>query len=413
MKAVLIGDIHFGKLCTTEELAIPGEPISDKTKGAVSLKVSFVENLKKEHVDYLLVVGDLTSTGSPIEYSRCITEMYNIASAAKINPNNVIFGVGNHDVDRKISKLGEADPKVNSDYPFSESERLYQNLAASHGELLASHLEFQEKGPAPFSGVILRDDIIVFVLNSSWFCSHDPSTKHGKLDKGQIEWYEEKVVSYSKDPRWKIVLLHHHPFNYPYPTLSRDISLLDEGAELVDISGKAGINIICHGHRHHPKAHNEQHDDWKNAITFICSGSFSVNAAHRQYGRIPNVYHLLELEEDAGRKTITMHSYEYSISSGWEPIRTNCHETPLDPVMIFEKPYDEVTRLSVIKQVLDDAVINANGIPFILLPIWDDLPIELKTLRFKSLNELVKDFAEHEYQIIGLYPDRIALLRRS
>ena len=75
-------------------------------------------------------------------------------------------------------------------------------------------------------------------------------------------------------------MLHHHPFNYPYPTLGRDISLLDEGAELLDISGKAGINLICHGHRHHPKAHNEQRDDWKNAITFICAGSFSVNAAH-------------------------------------------------------------------------------------------------------------------------------------
>lgn len=411
MKVMLIGDIHFGKLCTTTDLSIPGEPIQDITIGAVSLKESFIANLKKECVDYLFVVGDLTSTGSPLEYSRCIAEMYTIASAAGIDPTNVILGVGNHDVDRKISRLAEMDSKVSSNYPLSESEQLYQSVAAGHGELFAKDLKFHEKGPAPFSGIIEREDIIIIVLNSSWLCSNDPSTAHGKLDKIQVEWFKQITKKYSQDPRWKIVMLHHHPFNYPYPTLGRDISLLDEGAELVDISGKAGINLICHGHRHHPKALNEQCDDWKNPITFICSGSFSVNAAHRLYGRIPNVYHLLELEENSGIKIITMHSYEYSIASGWEPIRKNCPETPLDPIMIFERPYDEATRHSTIKQILSS---EASGDPFIQMPTWDTLPLQLKTLRYKDLNDAIKQIAEkeYEYNVYGEYPNPIVLIRR-
>jgi len=409
MKVVLLGDIHFGKYSSTQELSIPGEKNQDVTTGAVPLIESFVSKIKDENADYLFVAGDLTSTGSPIEYSRCLNEIYKIASSASIDKRNVVIGVGNHDIDRKIAKLAEADHEIDPSYPLIESKLLYHRLAAKHGELFVTEQIFDEKGPAPFSGVIVKDDSIITVLNSAWGYSADAPIKHGKLESEQLDWYKAVVDKYKSDTRWKIVLMHHHPFNYAYPTVGRDISLLEEGAELLEISGNAGIDLVCHGHRHHPKASNELHATWISPITFICAGSFSVNAAHRGLGRIPNIYHVLELNNDNGCKVITMHSYQYSISTGWDPIKSNCPETPIDPIMVFERPYHIIARQSILKSLIQ----SLSGTPFKEMPAWNDLPMELKTLKYETLNETIKHVANVEYKVIGEYPKEVALLRRS
>src|SRR6185369_2910346 len=408
MRIALIGDLHFGKLSVTQELTIPGESLDDKTTGGMPLKAKFQQFLSENKADLLFVAGDLTSSGSPIEYLKCIEMLYATASSAGISKENVVLSVGNHDVDRQILKIAdEINMNTEPCYPKLEVEQLYQNIAASHGQVHATHLNINSPGPFPFSGVLERDNLIIFLLNSGWLCSHRQEHKHGKLASEQLNWFRDKAMSFEKDKRWKIVLLHHHPFSYPFLAPAHDISILEEGAEFLEIVGASGVNLVCHGHRHHPKAYNESRDGWLNPVTFLCAGSFSVNAKHRASGTIPNVFHVLELTEESDKKIITVFSYQYSICEGWVPIASNCAETPIDHVMVFERYYNTEEA----KRILE-AYLPASE-PFIELPSWEELPIELRTLRFKKLNKTINEVANDKFKIHGKYPGSVALIRRD
>jgi hypothetical protein len=202
------------------------------------------------------------------------------------------------------------------------------------------------------------------------------------------------------------LLLHHHPFNYPFPTIGREISLLEEGSELVDIAGNSGFHIVCHGHRHHPRAKNVLENGWKNPITFVCSGSFSVNAQHRGNGDIPNCFHIIELL-DVTEKFVTLKNFEYRPSEGWKEFSSFSNETPLDANMFFCKPYDAKTRKEILDQLIDKSELESN----FELPEWDVLPVELKTLPYHSLNKLINEKSSEGYYIYGEYPKRVAVWR--
>jgi len=410
MKIALIGDIHFGKHSATAELAVPGEPLEDISSGAAPLLAGFTEIIKEEKVDYLFVAGDLTSTGSPVEYSRCLQKILEAANEAGIENKNVIICTGNHDVDWRISKLAEGYIKKPGDgFPAADLKRLYQEIAAAQGQICTKYSVFTEDGPAPFSGYIQRDQFIAFVLNSGWRCSHDEANRHGKLCDVQLRWLEDNANRFLAEDKWKVLLLHHHPLNYKYPTPGRDISVLEDGPELLDIAGKAGINLICHGHRHHPKADNKHSNEWKSPITFVCAGSFSANAYHRSSGSIPNTFHLLRLEKADTDKCVILHSYQYTPSDGWIPVRKNCPETPLDPVMVFSRPFDATQQEGSVRSIITTSIKPDQ----LMMPTWINLPLDLKSLTYDELNTVVKSVAGGDYQMIGNYPQDVVLLRRG
>ncbi len=202
----------------------------------------------------------------------------------------------------------------------------------------------------------------MFVLNSGWCCTRDQAFSHGKLDEDQFEWFASSLINYDKDNRWKIVLMHHHPFNYTFPVPIVDISTLEEGSRFLDIMGEKGIHLVLHGHRHHPRAETFQKNGWPHPVTFICAGSLAVNSAHRSSGEIPNTLHIIELSQSPG--VLTLYNYQYTSAEGWIPIRNNCPETPLDAEMMLGKLFNEEER--------NQAILNLTTIPDRELE-WKDL----------------------------------------
>ncbi len=334
-RIVLISDIHFGKFARSSEFSVPGSLIQDETVGGESLEKGLISILKEKEVQYLFIAGDLTSEGSPQEFYYCEKKIMDIANELQIPSKNIICGMGNHDVDRKISKLSDSTilPEMPKEVKKLIEEK-YQLIAASSAVCCLDVIQKPEmEGPVLFSGVVENEEFIVFVLNTGWQCSQHQEISHGKLAEDQLHWFNRACTKYLSDERTKIVLMHHHPIQYPFPTLGLDISMIEEGSELVDIAGKNGINLILHGHRHHPRAKTIMHDGWKNPITFICAGSLSVNAQHRNNGDIPNAMHILELEEAPDK--FKLYNYQYSSAEGWIPFKKYCPETPMDANMLM------------------------------------------------------------------------------
>lgn len=402
VRIALISDIHFGKLSRTDEFAVPGEPIQDENQGAYPLKDSLIAILKENQVKYIFVAGDLTSLGSPQEFHYCEQIILNIAEEVGITHDRVFIGLGNHDVDWKITKIHEEYSKsTGADFPIDlikEKYRLIAANASSHN--MSRILQPKEEGPAPFSGMVENDDFIIFILNSGWCCTHDQQFPHGKLTTDQLNWFEENVKNYETDKRWKIVLMHHHPYSYTYPTQGIDISMIEEGSSLLEIAGKNGINLILHGHRHHPKAETTLKNEWKNPITCVCAGSLTVNSNHRNNGEIPNMVHVLELTNEIG--ALQLYNFQYSPAEGWIPLRNNCPATPMDYKMRFGKLYkpeeieEAMRKLTKVKKEI----------------CWDDLDDCLYYLPINELNNEIERLNADTHKMIGRFPDEVVFFER-
>ena len=402
-KIALLSDIHFGKFSRSTDFCVPGIPIQDENTKGVPFKRSLIELLQKQEIEYIFVAGDLTSEGVPHEFYLCEQSILEIATEVGVPAKNIVLSLGNHDIDWNITKLYDTYAKdCEKDFPIDIVKKLYKNIAANVSSQSISQISPPiDQGPAPFSGIIDYQEIVVFILNSGWCCTHDQELKHGKLDQTQLKWIGEEAAKYKERNCWKIVLIHHHPTNYTYPVPGNDPSMLEEGSELMDIVGQNGIHLVLHGHRHHPRAETVQKNFWENPVTFICAGSLAVNASHRNNGEIPNTLHILELTESLG--VLKLYNFKYTSADGWLPLAKSCSEAPLDKVMHLGRipaKEDIVNAISKYKQ-LDQATIT-----------YDNLDDCLHFLSFDELQRKMTTIMGDTHNVYGEIPENIFFIKK-
>lgn len=345
MRIALISDIHYGKLATSCEFAIEGEPLElGEIQNAKPLLEGAITILKGNRPDYLLIAGDLTSTGSPLEFKCCYKTIFDISQAIGVRASNVLFCMGNHDVDWRITKLIESygPPHKYTADDFSFLSYFYQSCASHVSTDILSYEEYNSLRPnfsdtweKPLSGIIEDDTCVFFILNSSHLSAHDQELKHGVLSASQLNWFSDLASKYKSSPKLKIVLLHHHPYAYENLLPSLDSSILEESGELSNICGTNGIELILHGHKHQPHAKTICLSDWLNPVTYICAGSLSVNVSERQQS-IPNTLHFINY---IGSQQIELKNYSYTPEDGWFPSKDST-VTPVDATMYLGKTPD-------------------------------------------------------------------------
>lgn len=192
--------------------------------------------------------------------------------------------------------------------------------------------------------------------------------------------------------------MHHHPIHYSYPTVGHDVSMVEESGEILDIAGKYGIDLIIHGHRHHPKATTIMQDGWMHPIAFICAGSLAVNAPHRNDGNIPNTFHVIEIGE--GSDKIELYNYQYTDSMGWSPFDKWKPETPMDSHMILGKIFDEIEVENAIKKYV--GYTGAVG--------WESLDECLKFKPYNDLNNKFREILTPRHLIGGNFPEKVVII---
>jgi predicted phosphodiesterase len=366
------------------------------------MKEALIATVKKHASDLsgILVPGDLTSIASPAEFEGSVRVVKEIASALTVKEQNIFFTFGNHDVDWRISSLSGSDG----------NDELYNKVAASTGGLFASNHP-SDVGPVPGSGVFVRETYTLFAINSGYYCHKQQNHPHGKLGASQLCWLAQMLEKHA-DGKLRVVMVHHHPFKYPFGTVIEDISCLEEGAELVDLMGRHGVHIVCHGHRHEPKIFTETKTGWQHPVTFLCAGSVAVNENQRNRGEIPNLFHLLivEREFESGAASGRVVSFQYRSATGWEAVQYN-RSTPIDHIQSFGMIACKHEQDRIAAQVINDAIgaVN-NGGGSALLPALNTLPPELQCLFVHELNDLFKNVAQGiGGNLFGKYPDRVLI----
>ena len=404
VRLALISDIHFGDMASSNEFVVPGQTAKGETAGAVSMSESLIQLLEENRVQYLFVCGDLTSRAKPQEFHYCAEKILSIAKGAGIPAENIVWGVGNHDVDWNITKLAEAYKSEQSEI-HEIANQVYRLLAVNAAASAVEQIPMpQEKGPVPMSGIVETKDFVAFVLNSALYCTHDQEFSHGRLGEEQLAWFRSTAPKYTEDRRWKIVLMHHHPHNYAYHTPVADISALEDGSEFVEIAAENGIQLVLHGHRHHPRAVTRHETDWDDPITFICAGSLSVNSDHRSQGAIPNTFHIIELTDTRG--VLNLFNFEYSLSEGWRPLSWNRRETPLDAKMKLGR--------TITAEVVESKIRSLAGFEgdYCILR-WEELDEDLQYKRYAVINDKMNELLSPCFTISGKFPDIVCLIRKG
>lgn len=383
MRIALISDIHYGELATCPEFALGNQNLkTGNVDSPNSLLKGITDILKKEKPEYLLIAGDLTSRGSPLEFKYCYKMIEKLGEDIGVDPSKILFCIGNHDVDWEITSISDkfvVSDKEDRNYV----KKCYQSFASQVATRVLKDQVSQKLCPnyrdawsAPFSGVMEYDNCVVFVLNSGHLSARNQEYKHGALTTEQINWFAGVAKKYQKYEKFKLVLLHHHPFNYPNYFPGLDISTLEEGANLCDICGKNGIPLVLHGHRHQPGAKTRMESGWKNTVTFICAGSLSVDASERAKGEIPNTFHLIDC---SGPREILLKNYSYSMADGWSPTIYST-ATPVDGIMRLGK----VTDPESIKELIQKLPCNQQ------ISI-DDLDSMLQLLTYRELKAYIEE----------------------
>lgn len=404
---LLLSDIHFGASSFSPDFALEKNPPKHQVSGAVPMKASLIEVLSGNDFKTILVSGDLTSTGGPSEFDACVKVVQEIAGNLSVPGENVFFAFGNHDVDWRISRLGTEEGQV--------PDHLYFRIAGAVGPIFIQNKFSYKDGPTPGSGVFERNEFILYIINSGFFCSNNQNYRHGFLGSEQIEWLKCAITKFRGDPRWQILLLHHHPHNYSYPTHTEDISCLQEGAELLDLIGQSSLDIVCHGHRHHPILYTMMRNGWRAPVTFVCAGSLAVNAVERRLGEIPNLFHVVNLnsrtDSDAAKGTVK--SYRYITSKGWIPIEYSA-EVPMEPIQPFGSIATETEQREDAQRMIA-ALLKMNPDAFFVdLPPFFSLPYSLQCMSSHKLNALIREvaFISFARKVIGRYPDEQTVIRK-
>lgn len=405
-RIAILSDIHFGKFARCETFAVPGEAIQDNSVGDLPLEDGLVDLMQEMNPQYIFLAGDLTSIGEPQEFWYCERKIVSIADRVGINHGNIICCLGNHDIDWNIS--GIADQKIKEGTVEEVAKIIkakYEKIAATSAINCLDEFEAssgEKKGPAPYTGIYESDNFIVFVLNTGVFCTKEQAYPHGKLSIEQLDWFKKESEAKKDISKVKIVLMHHHPINYAYPVPTQDISVLEEGPEFVDIAIKNGINIVIHGHRHHPRVETVQRN-FGGPITFICAGSLAVNTMHRKNGEIPNTVHFLDIERE--RDFYVLHNFKYTGLEGWKPMICS-KVTPLDQVMNVGKiiPEKEINKL--IEAYKDSPK------SFIKIE-WEQIDDCLKFMTYDSLNNKLRERLNDVYNINGRFPEPVMLTKKG
>lgn len=398
-KVLVLSDVHYGDLAHLNSFGKSTPSTDDELKEVANSVVSTLEG-EKIHVDYIFVLGDLTSRGSPGELQDVYRFLTILRDLLLLSEDEVFITYGNHDVDWKICNIDA----ISSGYIDA-----YCKAAAQLGGIFAPPGNYTIDGPVLGSGITRLEGIDLISLNSGIECYSSQDVKHGKLGNVQFDWIENELKKHLRENATKIIILHHHLINLPYSIPVYDLSAVEEGANIVDILGKLGVDMVLHGHRHHPIVHTTLRSNWEKPITFFCAGSFGVCASERASGRLPNTMHVVEIESNSGNKNLegVIQSFELNMASEWIPLGPKKTEYLLNQMQWFGAPDAKNKASEKVIEILTSGVDKVSAGAYFQLPDYESLPICLRCISYDELSKLFQSEASNiGLQVTGEYPSK-------
>jgi len=176
-------------------------------------------DLQAEHLDHIVVTGDLTHLGMPREFREAATWLARLG-----RPEGVTVVPGNHD----------AYVRESWQETFAQWSAFMQGDGA--GEISGSD--------DAFPSLRIRRQVALIGLSTARPSA--PFLATGRLGERQLGRLDRMLEQTAGSGLFRVVLLHHPPAPH---TVRWRKSLLD-GAALRDVLARRGAELVLHGHAH-------------------------------------------------------------------------------------------------------------------------------------------------------------------
>jgi len=226
MKIAHISDIHAAEAHLLPDLA-----------------ENVIKRINELRPEILVVTGDLTDSGYPIEYERAKHYIDRIACMTKV------VVPGNHDV-RNVGDLG--------------FEALFGPRSSMRG----------------YNGVTIVG-----------IDSTQPDIDDGHIGREKYKWIEQCLDTND----FKIVAFHHHLI--PVPKTGRESSILTDAGDVLELLVRCNVDLVLCGHKHVP---------WVWNVNGMIIANAGTACADRVKWNIPQSFNLIEVDESE-KRTIKIH----------------------------------------------------------------------------------------------------------
>ncbi|HHT9135803.1 MAG TPA: metallophosphoesterase family protein [Candidatus Wunengus sp. YC60] len=318
-----LSDLHFSE---SDNPIVRLQPL-------ISDLIDREEGFGYNHLDYLVVSGDLTNQGTHQEYEKVHIFLSEMVKKFKLSAQRCIIVPGNHDLNWDVAvynhkaKRAVDVSKLPAD-SYVEQEKVYlirddtaypkrfENFTRFYHQFTQQEYPLSPETQG-FSLLFEENGIQFLAMNSSWQID-EYYPKRSSINEvclanvllaadGQID-SAKKQNRMDKDAKVLRIAVWHHPVT------SNDKIVNDEFLERLR---KADFKLCLHGHIHEERADVIGYLPPTRKIHVAGAGSFSVVAAHRPKDT-PRIYNVIEILRD--HSMIKVHTRCMRRDGGaWEP----------------------------------------------------------------------------------------------
>ncbi len=210
---------------------------------------ALTEAIKQAETDHIAITGDLTNIALPAEFLEARRWLEGFGP-----PDRIMLVPGNHDAYVSV--------------PWSKALGLWAEYMRGDHQPMDSTADFptvRVRGPVAFVGV----------------CSAHPSAPHlavGSVGEAQLVALERRLAELGRESFFRVVLIHHPPIA---GTVRRRASLID-GERFAAAIGRAGAELILHGHTHRMTHRTLPTPRGEVPVIGVASASARAQHAHRE-----------------------------------------------------------------------------------------------------------------------------------
>ncbi len=235
-----------------------------------------IADLHLNHVDHVLVSGDLTNIGLPAEHAQAARWLQQIGT-----PEQVSVVPGNHDVYTRLLH----DPGIDRWSAYASS---FTTDAGTHAGTPRSATRSAHANRSRFPFVRQIDHVTLIGLNSA--CLSGPGMATGRVSSHQIATLIAALNEAEEQGRFRLVMIHHPPL----PGQASPRRALRNAQTLASALAHHGAELVVHGHNH--RFNIAWLEGPAGAIPVVGAGSCSV--APFKSRDDPASYHLYRISGD-------------------------------------------------------------------------------------------------------------------
>jgi len=296
-----ISDLHFSTKDSHDSNFVTGPLLKDISR--------FIE--RKIIPDFIIVSGDIASSGQTKEYKKARTFFQELLEITNVDLKHLILVPGNHDVDRNVIKTSDLAVHAKSIYNTREAvNRLFEknkrdrniifkrfhNYRKFIDTFFESDTPYRSKNDYYYVKEIHIADMCIHILglNSAWLAGSDGDRCELVLGENQVS----NALNDSKNADLRIAVMHH-PFDW-----FMDFDRTDVEPLLSD-----GCDYILHGHMHRTNISLNINPDIQTRL-------FGAGACYEARD-FPNSYNLVRLDLDTGLGTAYLRAYSNQQGGFW------------------------------------------------------------------------------------------------